>query len=190
MTKFFRAKKPHKNMLLILFLAAVTLTIALLFFGLGQNIAPTPPPQPPVSPQPPAEVAVTLYFSDAQAMYLEPEQRIVARGDVPLAEVVIRELMKGRDGQGTGSPIPKGTRLLGISVTDGIAHVNFSSEFQTKHWGGTTGEAHTVFAITNSLAELPGIERVQFLLEGKPLETLGHMDLTQPIAPDVGLIKK
>ncbi len=53
----------------------------------------------------------------------------------------------------------------------------------------STGETHTVYAITNSLCELEGIEKVQFMLQGNPLETLGHMDLTRPVAPNAGMIK-
>jgi spore germination protein GerM len=72
-----------------------------------------------------------------------------------------------------------------------VAYVDFSKEIQTKHWGGSSGEAMTIFSVVNSLARLPGVEKVQFLVEGKVQESLvGHADTTQPIAPNWNLVKK
>ena len=48
----------------------------------------------------------------------------------------------------------------------------------------------TVYSIVNTLAELPEIEMVRFLIEGEEIETLaGHLDLSEPVYPDEGLIK-
>lgn len=188
-----RSKTHGMNLMLMVLAGMLVLTV--LATGCGQT--PAKPGetaggdgQPPISAEPAeSKVTVTLYFSDNQAMYLEPLQREVVKGNETLEELVINELMKGREGNGSGSPIPQGTRLLGVSVVDEVAYVNFSKEFQTKHWGGTTGESHTVFAIVNSLCKLEGIEKVQFMLEGDPLETLGHMDLTRPIAPNTEMVR-
>lgn len=200
MTGVLKSKHTRTGKLTLI-LVTGAIALSLLVSGCGQSTAPTPPTpppppavggeQPPISAKPAeSKVTLTLYFSDSQAMYLEPEQREVVKGDETLEELVIRELMKGRGATGSGSPIPEGTKLLGVSVVDGVAYVNFSSEFQTKHWGGTAGETHTIFAITHSLCEIEGIDKVQFMLQGNPLETLGHMDLTQPVAPDSGMVKK
>lgn len=134
---------------------------------------------------------VTLYFGDDQAMYLVPEEREVARGNRTLEEVIIAELIKGPTKPGLARTIPEGTKLISVSVVDGVAYVNFSKEFQTKHWGGSAGELMTVYSVVNSLAKLDGIEKVQFLLEGRKQESiLGHMDTGQPITPDWKLVKK
>lgn len=135
--------------------------------------------------------AVTLYFADKEAMYLIPEEREVAPGNRPLAEVVVEELIRGPQSPELSRTIPPEVRLLGVRVENGVAYVNFSREIQTKHWGGSAGEAMTIFSVVNSLARLPGIERVQFLVEGKVQESLvGHADTTQPIAPNWNLVKK
>ncbi len=133
-----------------------------------------------------AEVVLKLYFSGEEAMLLEPEERVAAAEGASPAELVIRELMKGPADGAAGSPVPQGAKLLGIEVVDGAARVDFSAEFRDNHSGGTTGEAHTVYAIVHSLCELEGIDAVQFLVEGAPLDTLGHMDLSEPIAPTLG----
>ncbi|WP_347488727.1 GerMN domain-containing protein [Desulfoscipio sp. XC116] len=132
---------------------------------------------------------VTLYFSDDQAMRLVPEERTVTKGDEALEAVIIGELINGPQKDNLEQTIPTGTKLLSVSVVDGVAYVNFSKEFQTKHWGGSSGETMTLYSVVNSLAKLPGIEKVQFLLEGDKEESIlnGNMDTTVPLAPDYSL---
>ncbi|TYO95394.1 GerMN domain-containing protein [Desulfallas thermosapovorans] len=135
---------------------------------------------------------VTLYFSDDQAMYLVPEERTVTKGDELLEAVIIRELISGPQKDNLERTIPEGTKLLSVSVVNGVAYVNFSKEFQTKHWGGSAGEIMTLYSVVNSLARLPGIEKVQFLLESDKKESIlnGNMDTTVPLEPDYSLVAK
>jgi hypothetical protein len=87
--------------------------------------------------------------------------------------------------------VPKEAKLISVEVVDGVAYVNFNKEFQTKHWGGSAGEAMTLYSITNSLVKLPDIDKVQFLLEGKKQESiLGHADTTEPISPNWTMVKE
>ncbi|MBC7105650.1 MAG: GerMN domain-containing protein, partial [Firmicutes bacterium] len=139
----------------------------------------------------PTKQRVTLYFGDREAMYLLPEEReVVVGGDETLEAAIIRELMAGPRNPNAVRVIPEGTRLLSVSVVNGVAYVNFSNEFQLKHWGGTAGERMTIYATVNSLCKLPGITRVQFLLEGQKQEAiLGHLDTTRPLAPNWDLVK-
>lgn len=137
------------------------------------------------------KVAVTLYFTGENAMYLEPEVREVQKDGRPLEQIVVEELIKGPTKPGLFRTIPEGTKLLSIEVKDGIAYVNFSKEFKENHWGGSTGEAHTINSVVNSLTELPGIEKVQFLIEGKKEDTLaGHMIFDEPFSRNENIIKK
>lgn len=149
---------------------------------------------PKVDPTPPTDVKVelTLYFPDSDAMYLEPEVREVAQGNAPLPDLVIQELVKGPTTEGLGISIPKESRLVSsVKVEGGVAYVNFNKEFQSKHWGGSTGEIMTIFSIVNSLTELEDIDSVVFLVEGERLESLaGHMDLTGPVERDENIISK
>lgn len=136
---------------------------------------------------------VTLYFSDDQSMYLVPEVREVTRTkDETMESVIIRELSKGTVNKSLGQVIPDGTKLLSSKVVDGVAYVDFSKEFRDNHWGGSAGETMTLYAVVDSLCKLPGIERVQFLLEGKKQESIlnGNMDTSVPIEPDYSLIKQ
>ena len=125
-----------------------------------------------------------LYFADDQVMYLIPENRMV-KGNNTLEEVILNELIQGPKRPGLRGTIPEGTKLISVSVADHIAYVNFSREFKTKHWGGTSCEWMTIYSVVNSLAKVDGIEKVQFLVEGAIHDDLaGHMSLKEPIAPD------
>lgn len=188
-------EKRGRSLLLSVF--TVTMALVLLLAGCGQSpgarSAETPPAgiadQITISSKPAeTKVTLTLYFSDDQAMYLQREQREVLKKNETLEELVLNELMKGPKKSGF-KVIPDKTKLLSVSVVDSIAFVNFSKEFQSNHWGGSTGETHTVYAIVNSLCELEGINQVQFMIEGSPLETLGHMDLTKPVLPDTSMMQ-
>lgn len=168
--------------------------IALLLAGCGGSREAKPAPvqnQPPVSDAPKeAPVKIILYFSDSQADRLVPEEREVLKNGRPLEEIIVRELIKGPAKKGLIKTIPESARLLSLSVKDGVAYVNFSGEIQTKHWGGSAGEGMTVYSVVNSLTQLEGIKKVQFLVEGKKVESLlGHMDTSEPVGPNKSLIR-
>ncbi len=147
--------------------------------------------KPDISAEPKEEKEkITLYFGDQDAMYLIAEERVVVKGNKKLEEVVIEELIQGPKNPDLFQTVPKEAKLISLEVVDGVAYVNFNQDFQTKHWGGSAGEAMTLYSITNSLAELPEIDKVQFLLEGKKQEAiLGHADTTEPLAPNPRMIK-
>lgn len=133
---------------------------------------------------------ITLYFSDEQAMYLVPEIRQVVK-DKPVEQIIVEQLIKGPEKAGLYPTIPKGTSLISIEVKDGTAYVNFSEEFKTNHWGGSAGEAMTIYSIVNSLTELPNIKQVMFLIEGREEETLaGHFAFNEPFRRVENIIKR
>jgi hypothetical protein len=67
--------------------------------------------------------------------------------------------------------IPAGTRLLGVSVRDGVATVNLSREFETG--GGSASMSYRLGQVVYTLTQFPTVQAVLFLVEGKPVETFG-----------------
>lgn len=192
--KAFKAKIRAWKRIGVVILALGMLTVGLLTGCSGQNDAKTAPgnEQPPANSSPQqAPVKLTLYFADSQVEKLVAEEREVENKGEPLAETVVKELIKGPSKEGIVKTIPENTRLLALTVADGVANVDFSKEIQTEHWGGSAGELMTVYSVVNSLVGVQGIEKVQFLMEGKKVESLlGHMDLSQPVSPNMDLVKK
>lgn len=135
------------------------------------------------------EMEVTLYFAnrayiesgDESLEKLIPERKMVQYGDISLEETIVRELMKGPESDELNTVIPSNVELIGVEVADGTAFVNFSSEGL---YGSSMQEEFTISQIVNSLVELEGIERVQFLVDGQKVETLmGHIEITEPFEP-------
>jgi len=86
------------------------------------------------------------------------------------------------------NPFPKDTRVIDVTVKNFIAYANFSQEI-TKLSVGSRGEELIVASIANTLIKFPGVEKVQILIEGQPVETLaGHVDISKPVGRDESLI--
>ncbi|NMA95196.1 MAG: hypothetical protein GX974_04065 [Clostridiales bacterium] len=132
----------------------------------------------------------TLYFSDDAAMYLNAEEREL---DELSIESIINALIEGPKDDANRKTIPDGTKLIDAKIEDGVAYIDFSKDIIEKHWGGSTGETHTIYSIVNTLTLDPdlGIDSVEFLVEGKSIETLaGHVDFTRPFEANLDLIEQ
>jgi spore germination protein GerM len=137
---------------------------------------------------------VTLYFSDQEAEFLMGQKREIRKKEEVEEEVqeVIRELIKGPKGRLLPT-LPSRTELLSLQLDDkGIARVNFSRALSKDHPGGSSAEVMTVYSVVNTLIiNFPVIKRVQFLVEGKEIESItGHLSLNSPIASKPDLIRK
>jgi hypothetical protein len=144
-----------------------------------------PPGTPAASPAAARKITATLYFISEDGMSLVGAQR-----DIPFGEGVVDQARHILDAQLAGapaplaSPIPPGTRVRALYVTDrGDAFVDLSAEARTAHTGGALDELFTVYAIVDALTvNLPAIARVQILVDGKEVDTLaGHVDLRHPL---------
>ena len=113
--------------------------------------------------------AVTLYFctvlGENHIFYL-PVSRTVA-DDEDIVKVAIKELVKGpRPDSFLFSELPAGTELLGSTLQENVLTVNLSREI-LNYKGGLSGEKNIYAQILLTLTELPGVERVQLLVEGE-----------------------
>lgn len=174
---------------LVVFVSALSLVA-------GCTPKPTADASPiPVDPVPSASyVDLVLYFADDQAMEMLPERRRVEIPSDPAQRestpvLVVKELLKGPQDPLLHRTLPPEAKLLSVDVANGVAHVNFSKEIQTKHWGGSTGEAVSLSSLVLSLTGLEpltsssAITKVQILVEGKKVETLaGHFDISGPLS--------
>jgi spore germination protein GerM len=70
------------------------------------------------------------------------------------------------------SLIPKGTKLLGVTVKDGVALLNFSEDFEYNTYG-VEGYLGQLMQIVYTATSFSTVSSVQFLLEGQKKEYLG-----------------
>lgn len=135
------------------------------------------------------EKMITLYFSDQQAEALIAEQRNVQVGSgEKLEQIIFEELKKGSETGGLVAVIPRGTELLSVETENAICYLNLSREF-VDYSLGSAGEVMTLFSIVNSLTELPNVDKVQFLIEGRISEVYIHSALDTPYERNTSLIK-
>jgi spore germination protein GerM len=105
--------------------------------------------------------------------------RDVVFRDSPLKQTLI-SLMKGPStaevNQGLLNIIPDGTKLLGVSVRNGTAIINFSEDFRFNPIG-QAGLKAQLQQIVYTATEFPNVESVQFLIDGEVQEYLNSEGL-------------
>ena len=128
--------------------------------------------------KPAATRKATLFFVtiDPDGRVLRKEtSRELPQTDSPLSETLkalFRGTVPAEADKGFRSLIPAGTRLLSVTVKDGVATVNVSEDFQFNQFGieSYIGQlAQVVFTAT----AFPTVTSVQFLVEGQRREYLG-----------------
>ena len=149
---------------------------------------------PATTPAPPGrKIKARLFYVSDDGQHLTSVEREVAYGEGAVAqarEIVAAEI--AAVAEPLVSPIPPGTTLRAIYISDGgDAYVDLSREVSTAHLGGTTTEQLTVYAIVDALTvNLPAVKAVQILVDGKEQDTLaGHIDLRRPRAKNLDLVQ-
>lgn len=118
----------------------------------------------------------TLYFvvigSDG-SVNRKLVKRQLPKSDSPLTDA-IKALISGPvPGEGECmNLIPAGTRLIGASVKDGVATLNFNENFEFNSYG-VEGSIAQLMQIVYTATEFSTVKSVQFLIEGEKKEYLG-----------------
>lgn len=108
---------------------------------------------------------ITLYFSNKEGNGLVQEvQERHYNSNISLEKLVMEQLLKGSvSGEGI-SAIPSGTKLVSVSVLDGVCFVNLDEGFLNQNY--EIGEGVVIYSIVNSLVELPSVNKVQISVNG------------------------
>lgn len=103
--------------------------------------------------------------------------REIEKSDAPLTNT-IKTLLKGPQSgdKNCMTLIPQGTKLLGASVRNGIATLNFSEEFE---FGGISADSYSaqLMQVVYTATQFSTVESVQFLIEGQRKEYMGSEEL-------------
>lgn len=122
---------------------------------------------------------IKLYFAGKNSGRLKPELRTVKVTDtLPIEQYIVSELIKGPNDSALDSVITSDTKILSAESTDGTAYINMSQSFIDKNAGSAEKENRAVYAIVNSVCEIPGIDNVQFLIDGKKTSGFQNVDLS------------
>ncbi len=77
------------------------------------------------------------------------------------------------------SNIPSGARVNGVNLAGGLATVDFTPEIQKGY--GSAEEAELINKLLGELAAYDQIQKATFSVNGQPLESLGHLELLEPV---------
>ncbi len=138
-------------------------------------------------------VSFNLYFPGGGGS-LHPESRALQVSEDPKDRVrkVVEALLAGTKAPGLVRPFPEGVTLGAVLLSpDGTAYVDL-------HWqdhpdpppSGSTEEMQRIYSVVDSIAlNVPQASRVVLLWNGVQRETFsGHLDLSEPLVADRGLL--
>ncbi|MCM2356703.1 MAG: GerMN domain-containing protein [Geobacteraceae bacterium] len=186
-----RNSSPRRRaaLLLVAFLVSAAVLGALILRKYEmRRLKPAPPPQTEVT----GTLLVTLFFASPDAQGLVREAREIGACAEPAecAAEVVAELINGPVGE-LFPTLPPAATVRSVRLEGETALVDLGREFAAGLPGGSHGEMMALYSLVDSLAfNFPRIKKVQFLLEGEKVASIGHLDLSAPLLPDFSLEKK
>ena len=112
------------------------------------------------------KTVLTLYYTNEQGNKLmECKRELVYNNAVSMERLVMAQLIKGPTEDGMYPVLPSDTKLLTISTREGVCYVNLDASFLTG--SVNTNEVVPIYAIVNSLVELPAVNKVQIAINGE-----------------------
>ncbi|MFC4639526.1 GerMN domain-containing protein [Deinococcus hohokamensis] len=162
-------------------------TLALLGASVLALQAVQRPPETPEAPK--LELAqrtalkVKVYFTDPQVQRLEPETRTVQvtqQDTGSVAQAALNVWAGGPNDKDHLAVVPNGTAAPKVYLRSGHYYVDLPAAYSKLRYG-TSGERMLLCSVTRTLLDLKG-QDVTFLLDGKNVETLGHLDLREAFA--------
>ena len=161
--------------------ALLLVLVAALAGCAGDDDAATTGAQPPTTATTAEEPATTAGAEETtvRVYFVRGEDVGVAARRIErtraVAAAAVRELVAGPSADdraaGLTTAIPRGTRLLGVSIADGVATVDLSREFESG--GGSASMQLRVAQVVYTLTQFPTAKRVLFRLDGDSVEAIG-----------------
>lgn len=130
-----------------------------------------------------------VYYTNVDGTtLLASNLKIPHTGSEPEEKIVLQQLINGPVASDMRPVLSENVRVLSVSTKDNVCTVDFSREFLDKL--PEVSEEVVIYSVVNTLAELPGIYQVQFLVEGKQEKAYQKMDLTIPYERNLSVIEK
>ena len=108
---------------------------------------------------------LNLYFTNEEGNQLVPEARqVYYNGNTPIEKVSVEQLLRGPGESGHYATLPSDTRIVGVSVADGIAYVNLGKQFVDEAL--SVDAQIPIYSIVNSLIDAGNVSQVQISING------------------------
>ncbi|MBE5877973.1 MAG: hypothetical protein E7290_13965 [Lachnospiraceae bacterium] len=114
------------------------------------------------------QTTIRLYFANETGEGLVSINRNLLHNmdmsNISMEKLVIEQLIKGPVNDSSYATVNPATKLLSVTVKDGICYVNFDSGFLTPVNNVTSEVA--IYSVVNSLVELTNVNKVQISVDG------------------------
>lgn len=179
--------------LLVIPAAVICLALGFLVASCGANEATPAGPVPPAPPaetgstgETPSEETVTapvatvaegqvtyeVWFAQGEALFVTYRtQANVPRVGSAALEALLSGPSEFEQDYGLTTSAPQGTELLGLTIEDGIANVDLTSEFE--EGGGSLSMQMRLAQVVYTLTQFPTVKGVVISLDGEPIKVLG-----------------
>ena len=108
---------------------------------------------------------LNLYFTNEEGNQLVPEARqVYYNGNTPIEKVIVEQLLRGPGESGHYATLPSDTRIVGVSVADGIAYANLGKQFVDEAL--PVDAQIPIYSIVNSLIDAGNVSQVQISING------------------------
>ena len=115
------------------------------------------------------KIVIRLYFTNEDGDTLVPIDRSLVHNldmsNMSMEKFVIEQLLQGPANDSSYPTINPDTKLLSVTVKDGICYVNFDSGILTPVNNVTSDVV--IYSVVNSLTELNEVSKVQISIDGK-----------------------
>ncbi len=122
---------------------------------------------------PSAPIAIKVYFAYNEKM--QPAARTTTAGTRALLKSALQSLLAGPTSSeragGLSTMVPKGTKLLGVSISANVATVDFNAAFASG--GGSLSMFDRLAQVVYTATQFPGVDAVTFKLDGKTVTVFG-----------------
>lgn len=132
---------------------------------------------------------LNLYFADKDGKYLKKENVSVRyNSNMSVEKLIVEELIEGPGGNDLLATFSPKTKVLGVSVKDGICYVNFDEDFLKDTVA--INPKLTVYSLVNSIVESGNATNVQILVNGEMnIKYQEAVDLNQLFSRNLDIIE-
>ena len=141
------------------------------------------PPQP--SPGGDTSAAAVYFLREGTIAPVRREVLASAEPERAAVAALLEGTTEDEASQGLVNAIPAGTKLLDLSIDDGIATVDLDGTFDDG--GGSASMQGRVAQVVATLTRFPSVKRVAFRLDGEPVEAIGGEGVV--VDPPIGRLE-
>lgn len=150
---------------------------------------PPPIPNGDRPPDPGIKKRETVLYLPDQERQLVVPVRVNIPWEEGIARAAVSYLIEGKiptevQNKGLVALLPAGTEILGISIRDGLARIDFNREFLNYN---PEHERLIINGLVYTLTEFPTITRVEIMVENSKPQLPGGTSISEPFTREAGL---